>query len=438
MKYIIMIMSALLILSCNQKVIKQEVKQDEVLATWRGGQVTLNEFEDFKYNYIYKSDSVSFYEDSLKNELAYLIKAKIVLSMIDSLKLDTVKSLNDFYSNNFDYISVQKLRDDSIRNKVINNGMVKNIYEKKKYKYRISHILFSKDSQHEITIDSVYSLIIKNNLLFDSLAIKFSDDKPTAKNAGDLGWFKFDEMPAEEFKHAVAPELKNKILKPFVTKYGKHILNISDVKEDDKDQKSFIEERINIIKYLEKKYEKELDNALYDFTDKLFKKYNISIDSIAIDKAVDIYNNYNGKGLYADSFIKSIENQIIISKLGSFSFTLGVLRSYLRDYLIQNKIIDRHEVIKANHAMYRRILLAKFVKELNYTRESEIIYRTKLLTVNNYVKYLIYNYFVPELVQKLENNEINEFPSLKEINLLWHKSLFEKYNVVINDGVFKR
>jgi len=437
MKYIIVILSVLLILSCNNKVIKPETEKDEVLATWRGGRLTASEFNEYLTDYSFKTDSVNYFEDSLKNYLAYIIKTKIILKIADSLKLDTVKALNDSYLNNLNYISVQQLRNDSIHNKVITDDMIKNVYEKKKYKYRISHILFSKDSHHNISIDSIYSLVTKNNQLFDSLAITFSDDKPTAKNAGELGWFKFDDLPAEEFRNTVAPELKNKILKPFVTEYGKHILKISDIKEDVGSLMSFTEERKYILKYLENKYEDELDSVLYDFTNKLFRKFNISIDTIAIDNSIDIYNNYNGKGLYADIFIKSIENQIVISKLGSFSFTLGVLRPYLRDYLIQNKIIDRHEVIKANHAMFRRILLAKSVNDFGYFNNPKIIYMARIMSVNDYNKYLVYNYFVPKIVQQYENKIISEFPSLKDINRMWHKSVFDEYKVDINNSLFE-
>jgi len=428
-KYIIMIMSTLLVLSCNQKVIKQEVKQDEVLATWRGGQVTDNEFNEYLESNSNRAELIKYYDDSLKNELTTFILKKIAIGMIDSLRLDTVENINKSYNNYLSYLSAQKLMDDSVRNKVITPGLIRKIYEKKKYSYRISHILLSEELTHDITIDSIYLLLLQKPDLFDNLARKHSDDKPTSTIGGNLGWYDFDDI-FEEFKDYISPDLTGKVSKPIKTKFGKHILKINEIKSKN-DIKTFREEKNNIIQHLDKKYSKELELSKEKFDDFLFKKYNIKIDTVAVDICIFLCNYYLRKGYNIEEQIKSLDNEIILSQLGNFKYTPILLKKFHLDLYPDLTSLDRYQVSKGIHYMFHRTLLYKAVKDLNNNIDSELIYRAKMNTAEEYIKYIIYQYFVPKIVTLFENKEIENFPSFYEMNIMWQKTLFQEYNVVI-------
>ena len=424
-----MIMSTLLVLSCNQKVIKQEVKQDEVLATWRGGQVTDNEFNEYLESNSNRAELIKYYDDSLKNELTTFILKKIAIGMIDSLRLDTVENINKSYNNYLSYLSAQKLMDDSVRNKVITPGLIRKIYEKKKYSYRISHILLSEELTHDITIDSIYLLLLQKPDLFDNLARKHSDDKPTSTIGGNLGWYDFDDI-FEEFKDYISPDLTGKVSKPIKTKFGKHILKINEIKSKN-DIKTFREEKNNIIQHLDKKYSKELELSKEKFDDFLFKKYNIKIDTVAVDICIFLCNYYLRKGYNIEEQIKSLDNEIILSQLGNFKYTPILLKKFHLDLYPDLTSLDRYQVSKGIHYMFHRTLLYKAVKDLNNNIDSELIYRAKMNTAEEYIKYIIYQYFVPKIVTLFENKEIENFPSFYEMNIMWQKTLFQEYNVVI-------
>lgn len=62
---------------------------------------------------------------------------------------------------------------------------------------------------------------------FESLARDFSDDKNTAAEGGDLGWFKAGEMVPVFERMAFASPV-NQVTEPFQTQFGWHILEVLD------------------------------------------------------------------------------------------------------------------------------------------------------------------------------------------------------------------
>ncbi|HGZ2736027.1 TPA: peptidylprolyl isomerase [Clostridioides difficile] len=78
---------------------------------------------------------------------------------------------------------------------------------------------------------------IKNGESFESLAKKYSDDKATGKNGGQLGYFTKDDKNAE-FTKEVFKLKKNEVSNVFETSYGYHIVKVTDKRER---QKSFNE-----------------------------------------------------------------------------------------------------------------------------------------------------------------------------------------------------
>jgi peptidyl-prolyl cis-trans isomerase C len=133
------------------------------------------------------------------------------------------------------------------RNALINMLLTKNIGEKVKVtdeevkdyydknvkeftvskKVKASHILVKTEAEAQDVIKK-----LGKGAKFDELAKKLSDDKGSALNGGDLGFFAAGEMLPEFEKVAFSLE-KGKLSAPVNTKYGYHVIMVTDVKTDE-------------------------------------------------------------------------------------------------------------------------------------------------------------------------------------------------------------
>ncbi|MER0279764.1 peptidylprolyl isomerase [Clostridioides difficile] len=94
---------------------------------------------------------------------------------------------------------------------------------------------------------------IKNGESFEELAKKYSDDKATGKNGGQLGYFTKEDKNAE-FTKEVFKLKKNEVSNVFETSYGYHIVKVTDKRERQKsfnECQSLIRESILNEKYIE-------------------------------------------------------------------------------------------------------------------------------------------------------------------------------------------
>ena len=96
-------------------------------------------------------------------------------------------------------------------------------FDKKEFKGQ--HILVKTKNEAEM----IHSRI-KNGEQFDEIAKNLSLDKESAKNGGDLGWFKDEDM-VDSFS-AEAHKLKpTEVSDAFQTQFGWHILKINEIKK---------------------------------------------------------------------------------------------------------------------------------------------------------------------------------------------------------------
>nr|UWI51593.1 peptidylprolyl isomerase [Clostridioides difficile] len=94
---------------------------------------------------------------------------------------------------------------------------------------------------------------IKNGESFEALAKKYSDDKATGKNGGQLGYFSKNDKNAE-FTKEVFKLKKNEVSGIFETSYGYHIVKVTDKRERQKslnECQSLVRESILNEKYVE-------------------------------------------------------------------------------------------------------------------------------------------------------------------------------------------
>jgi peptidyl-prolyl cis-trans isomerase SurA len=86
----------------------------------------------------------------------------------------------------------------------------------------------SEDSLNAFTkITEIYNKL-KAGAKFDELAQQFSDDKASGKKGGELPWFGTGKMPIEFEKASFALKNKGDYSEPIKTKYGWHVIKLTD------------------------------------------------------------------------------------------------------------------------------------------------------------------------------------------------------------------
>ena len=133
MKRILLMITVLItLISCNQAH-KQEIKDDPVVAEWRGGRITLSEYEEFalyyKFEEEYEIAAKSTHE--LRREVLYdMIKFRLINLVADSLRLDTLKNMQEARKRRIAAVSYRHhLFPDSVRRKVFPDSEILKVYE---------------------------------------------------------------------------------------------------------------------------------------------------------------------------------------------------------------------------------------------------------------------------------------------------------------------
>ncbi|MEN8120578.1 MAG: peptidylprolyl isomerase [Bacteroidota bacterium] len=102
-------------------------------------------------------------------------------------------------------------------------------------KYKVAHIMISvakninkqEENKAKNKIDNIYQQVLQGED-FDQMVMKYSDDKGTAANKGELPWFGTGKMSHEFEMAAFNLKKKGDISKPVRTKYGWHIIKKID------------------------------------------------------------------------------------------------------------------------------------------------------------------------------------------------------------------
>ncbi len=118
---------------------------------------------------------------------------------------------------------------------------------------RVSHILVEVNDDRDeaaakVRIESLKAKLA-NGDAFEELATEFSDDRGSARNAGDLGYTQGDTFPAE-FEAALSDLALNQVSEPVLTDAGFHLIKATEIKQGDKpsleDRKPVLTQRIQL------------------------------------------------------------------------------------------------------------------------------------------------------------------------------------------------
>lgn len=233
-----------------------------------------------------------------KNILENLVKRELLyISAQKSVKNDFKKSVDEEYEiikkrfkseQEFkNYLADMGLTENDIKNNLRKNFIlqefvnlqsekvkvtdkeVEEFYNQNKEKFkqkeevRASHIIIltndKGEKKAEETINKIYNEI-KGGLDFAEAAKKYSEDG-SAQQGGDLGYFSRGKM-VQEFEEVAFRLNKNEISKPFKSRFGYHILKITDKKSEK--QLSFEEVKENIKNLIISEKTKKILNGIIE------------------------------------------------------------------------------------------------------------------------------------------------------------------------------
>jgi len=189
--------------------------------------ITLDEFKNVFFKNSHDEEIDKKYLDEYMD---LFINFKLKVYEAKKLKMDTITSFINELEGYAEQLSIPYLK-----NKEFDESLVNEAYERMKLDIRASHILLSvpKESTQKEENDIFNKIIdirneIKNNKInFSDAAKKYSDDKSALVNGGDLGYFTAFMM-VYDFETAAYNTAVGEISMPVKTKYGYHIISVSD------------------------------------------------------------------------------------------------------------------------------------------------------------------------------------------------------------------
>lgn len=200
---------------------------DEVLLQIENQEITKEEFQR-----IYDKNKMNMSTGEVTSVDEYLnlfINFKLKVYEAEKLGFDTTKS----FINEFEGYRKQ-LASPYLVDKEANSKIIKEAYERMQYEVRASHILI-KIAPDALPIDTLAAyekaMDIRRRILkgepFENVAKGSSDDPSVKNNGGDLGYFTVFQM-IYPFENAVYNSQIGEITKPVRTRFGYHIIKVTD------------------------------------------------------------------------------------------------------------------------------------------------------------------------------------------------------------------
>jgi peptidyl-prolyl cis-trans isomerase SurA len=203
---------------------------DLVVAKFGDSEIKMNEFENAYIKNIGSYDAAK--KDSLSKLKSFLdlylnFKMKLRDAEVRGYGEDTAlkQELTDYKVK----VGVTYL----LEKDIVEPG-IKDLYNKKKWELRVSHLMIRPDSSGEEAARKLTQSIldsIKSGKSFEAMVSKYSQDSFSKKDGGDIFYVTAGQLPVE-FEDAAYNTLKGQVY-PFVvrTKYGFHIIKVTDKKE---------------------------------------------------------------------------------------------------------------------------------------------------------------------------------------------------------------
>ena len=189
--------------------------------------ISLEEFNNVFYK---NNNNTELTKEYLDEYMQLFVNFKLKVKEADELGLDTIAA----FISELDGYRIQ-LAKPYLKNKEFDENMLTEAYDRMKQDIKASHILISVDEkattqQEKEAYDKVLAIrssILANKISFAAAAKKNSDDKSALTNDGNLSYFTAFMMVYDFESAAYSTEI-GEISMPVKTKYGYHIIKVTD------------------------------------------------------------------------------------------------------------------------------------------------------------------------------------------------------------------
>ncbi len=215
------VLASLLLSSCAPK------HADIVVAKFDDEQIKMNEFEKMyvKNTGSYenaKEDSLS----QLKNFLDLYVNFRMKLRDAWLRGFDSNPELNQELKDYREKVGVSYI----LEKQILEPGL-KNLYERRKYELRVSHLMIRPDSNgDEAAKQKALAILdsIKQGASFTDMVKKYSDDKYSINIGGDIYYITAGLLPPEFEDAAYATPVDSVYPSVVHTRYGYHLIKVTD------------------------------------------------------------------------------------------------------------------------------------------------------------------------------------------------------------------
>ncbi len=222
LKMLVITIAGIILTSCAPK------HSEIVVADFGDNNITLGEFEKAYAKNVggieaAEKDSIQNYEKFLDLYVTYKMKLRNAYVRDYRNDEELTAELNDYK---------EKVGVSYIEEKQIVSPGMKRFYDERGEEVRVSHIMFKKGADNSAVQKKAEDVLdsIKSGKTFEEMVQKYSQDDFSKKNAGDIYWFTAGQIiPSFEEAAYSTPvgEVYSKVVK---TKYGFHILKVTDRK----------------------------------------------------------------------------------------------------------------------------------------------------------------------------------------------------------------
>lgn len=183
---------------------------------------------------IYEKNSINkkpdYSEKALREYLNLYSLFRMKVQEAESAHLDTMANIESELNNYRKQLAKNYLTDEKISEK-----LYKEAYERMQEDVHVAHILIlsaptatSADTVKPYRqIDSVYNAIVKKKADFGEMAKKYSADKGSNVNGGDIGYIT-SLQTVYDFENVAYSTPVGSVSKPFRTRFGYHLIKVMD------------------------------------------------------------------------------------------------------------------------------------------------------------------------------------------------------------------
>ena len=444
------------------------------LLTIDNQRISLDEFKNVFYK---NNNNTELTKEYLDEYMQLFVNFKLKVKEADELGLDTIES----FISELDGYRIQ-LAKPYLKNKEFDKNMLTEAYNRMKLDIKASHILIKVDENASIQqknkaydkILSIRSSILDSTISFIDAAKLHSDDKSALNNGGNLSYFTAFMM-VYDFESAAYSTKIGEISMPVKTKYGYHIISVSDKR------KAFGEVKVAHIMF--KSNEGADDNKLKEAKDNIYKVAELLNDGEVFSDVAERFSEDRSTAVKGGN-LPAFGVGKMVPEFESVAFGLkqvgDVSNPFRTQYgwhiitLLERKEIPEFELVKAElktkiesdsrnelskealftklHKTYKvvnnpkvftafrkktanAIALGKFKSSLKDNTKLVSI-NGKAITVNSFVNYILSNQKSGNNIDQLYIDFINEEllayeESQLEINYPEYKNLLQEYR----DGI---